>query len=112
MKVEVGKYYKTRNGDKAYVTGASPFKTARPFTVVPSDEEYAYVVYGDGAAFYDCESLIDLVAPWPEEIAVEVWIALHNSGRISYGSVPLTEHADEIVGVSVVTGKITKGVFE
>lgn len=65
LKIEVGKFYKTRDGRKAYVYTKIDFDYAYPFCVVRAGKLDSYNVNKDGkeAAY---EQPLDLVAPWEE----------------------------------------------
>jgi hypothetical protein len=126
LKIEVGKYYKTRGGYKAYVSGKSPFKTSRPFTVLYEISEYSTVAAENGSTLLADSKEIscnDLIAPWPEEKSVEVWVWLYNHGAVienyraptPYEREPVVNNGikhEYVIGAVKLTGKVVEGVFE
>lgn len=65
LKLEVGKFYKTRDGRKAIVYAKMGIDCPYPFCVVKVGRLAAYNVNEDGRQADDDLSL-DLVAPWEE----------------------------------------------
>lgn len=66
LKLEVGKFYKTRDGRKAWVMECTDMKGAFPFRVATQRECSTYVVTKDGRRFFEDTDGTDLVAPWEE----------------------------------------------
>lgn len=66
LKLEVGKFYKTRDGRKAWVVDGTDIKGAFPFMVVTQKECNVYRVTKDGRRFFENTDGTDLVAPWEE----------------------------------------------
>lgn len=65
LKLEVGKFYKTRNGKKAFVYGKIGIKYPYPFYVALIGKLDTYNVNAEGKHTDDRHPL-DLVAPWEE----------------------------------------------
>ena len=119
MKIEAGKFYKTRDGKKAFVasfTPPNPFpdggNTRYPFTgyVQGWDME---TWTADGISFSDEENITDLVAEWREPASEErvVYLVRFSDGKVSCmmrkakDGPPITKP----IGSSRVT--VTEGVF-
>jgi hypothetical protein len=66
LKLEVGKFYKTRDGRKAWIVGSAGEKEIFPFTVVAQEESEFYSVAQNGRRWCDDTDESDLVAPWEE----------------------------------------------
>lgn len=66
LKLEVGKFYRTRDGRKAWVVECTDKKGAFPFKVATQKECTMYVVTKDGRRFFEDTDGTDLVAPWEE----------------------------------------------
>ncbi|TPM41406.1 hypothetical protein [Mesorhizobium sp. B2-3-4] len=80
--VEAGKFYKTRNGKKAYVAGISPFdstaESRRAIGWVEGDEESTeWFASGHYHKYQDTES--DLVAEWKEPKRIRGFVNLYPS---------------------------------
>lgn len=67
LKLEVGKFYKTRDGRKAWVAECTDKKGAYPFVVAAQKEYNVYSVAKDGRRYFDDTDETDLVAPWEEQ---------------------------------------------
>lgn len=67
LKLEVGKFYKTRDGRKAWVVECTDKKGAFPFMVAAQKECNVYSVAKDGRRYFDDTDETDLVAPWEEQ---------------------------------------------
>nr|DAJ72174.1 MAG TPA: hypothetical protein [Caudoviricetes sp.] len=65
LKLEVGKFYKTRDGRKAFVYAKIGIDCPYPFCVVKDGKLDAYNVSAEGKKGND-EQTLDLVAPWEE----------------------------------------------
>ena len=65
LKIEVGKFYKTRDGRKAFVYEKIKFDYPKPFCVVKAGKLDSYNVNADGKQ-EDNERPSDIVAPWEE----------------------------------------------
>lgn len=66
LKLEVGKFYKTRDGRKAWVMECTDMKGAFPFRVATQRECSTYVITKDGRRYFEDTDGTDLVAPWEE----------------------------------------------
>ena len=66
LKLEVGKFYKTRDGRKAWIIEKSHNWDAYPFIVATPKEPGFYYVAKDGRRFIDDVDGTDLVAPWED----------------------------------------------
>lgn len=69
MKIEAGKYYETRRGEKAFVAGISPFTSTDPLYHIVGwiDGTTDAAAWGLGGAYADrAEAPEDLVAEWTE----------------------------------------------
>lgn len=67
LKLEVGKFYKTRDGRKAWIIEGSLDWGAFPFRVATPGEPGSYYVAKDGIRFLEDTDGTDLVAPWEED---------------------------------------------
>lgn len=65
LKLEVGKFYKTRDGRKAWVVEGTMDDTF-PFRVAAQKELAVYTVTEEGKCFSKDMSGSDLIAPWEE----------------------------------------------
>lgn len=65
LKIEVGKFYKTRDGRKAWVVSRQQDEHY-PYIIAILDEVDAYAVTKDGRFYDDRPYEFDLVAPWEE----------------------------------------------
>lgn len=65
LKLEVGKFYKTRDGRKAWITEEIEHDSY-PFRVATQNEINFYRVAKDGRRFPDDTDETDLVAPWED----------------------------------------------
>lgn len=65
LKLEVGKFYRTRDGRKAWVVEGTTDDTF-PFRVAAQKELTVYTVTEEGKLFSEGMSGADLVAPWEE----------------------------------------------
>lgn len=66
LKLEVGKFYKTRDGRKAWIIEDSLDWGAFPFRVATQGEPGSYYVAKDGIRFPGDTNGTDLVAPWED----------------------------------------------
>lgn len=66
FKLEVGKFYRTRDGRKAWVMECTDMKGAFPFRVATQRECSTYVITKDGRRYFEDTDRTDLVAPWEE----------------------------------------------
>lgn len=67
LKLEVGKFYKTRDGRKAWITERDDNYGAFPFKVAAQQQPGFYYVAKDGKRYSDrLDDATDLVAPWEE----------------------------------------------
>ena len=66
LKIEVGKFYKTRDGRKAFVYAKIGIDCPYPFCVVKAGRLDAYNVNEDGKQAAD-EQPLDLISPWKED---------------------------------------------
>ncbi len=66
LKLEVDKFYKTRDGRKAWVMECTDMKGAFPFRVATQRECSTYVITKDGRRYFEDTDRTDLVAPWEE----------------------------------------------
>ena len=66
IKLEVGKFYKTRDGRKAFVYAKIGFDYAYPFCVVRAGKLDSYNVNEKGKQASNEQSL-DLIAPWEDD---------------------------------------------
>ena len=66
LKLEVGKFYKTRDGRKAWITECTDLKGTFPFRVATQRECSTYVITKDGRRYFEDTDGTDLVAPWEE----------------------------------------------
>lgn len=66
LKLEVDKFYETRDGRKAYIIEKSLNWGAYPFRVATPKEPGFYYVTKDGRRFLGNADGTDLVAPWEE----------------------------------------------
>lgn len=65
LKLEVGKFYKTRDGRKAWVVSYKQ-RYQYPYYVAALEHVGTYAVLGNGCSFEGRTSPDDLVAPWEE----------------------------------------------
>lgn len=65
LKLEVGKFYRTRDGRKAWVVSRQQDEHY-PYIIAILDEVDAYAVTKDGRFYDDRPYSFDLVAPWEE----------------------------------------------
>lgn len=120
MKIEVGKFYKTRKGLKVRLYavdqgGEFPNHGATLESGIWNSQTWAAnnMYYVDGET-----SDYDIVAPWPDEKEVETWVWLHSDGRTSLNPVkPNAAWTNDpsyvrVIGAVRLTGKIVEGVFE
>lgn len=66
LELEVGKFYKTRDGRKAWITECTDLKGAFPFRVATQRECNTYVITKDGRRYFEDTDGSDLVAPWED----------------------------------------------
>lgn len=66
LKLEVGKFYKTRDGRKAWITEYRDTEYVFPFLVAAQKELAIYSVTKEGRLYSEGISGSDLVAPWEE----------------------------------------------
>lgn len=66
LKIEVGKFYRTRNGSKAFVYSQINFDCSYPFYVVVVGKLDTYNVNAEGKQDDEEQLPLDLVAPWEE----------------------------------------------
>lgn len=66
LKLEVGKFYKTRDGRKAWIMEYLPTEDTFQFRVAAQKEYSIYTVTKEGRRYSECASILDLVAPWEE----------------------------------------------
>lgn len=67
LKLKVGKFYKTRDGRKAWITERDDNYGAFPFKVAAQQQPGFYYVAKDGKRYSDrLDDATDLVAPWEE----------------------------------------------
>lgn len=66
LKLEVGKFYRTRNGKKAFVYAKISSDYPYPFYVVTIGDLEHYNVNAEGVQPYAEQRPLDLVAPWEE----------------------------------------------
>ncbi len=66
FKIEVGKFYKTRDGRKAWVVSRQQDEHY-PYIIAILDEVDAYAVTKDGRFYDDRPYAYDLVAPWEND---------------------------------------------
>ena len=66
LKIEVGKFYKTRDGRKAWITEYRDTEDVFPFLVAAQKELALYSVTKEGRLYSEGISGTDLVAPWEE----------------------------------------------
>ena len=66
LKIEVGKFYKTRDGRKAWITEYRETEDVFPFLVAAQNELALYSVTKEGRLYSEGISETDLVAPWEE----------------------------------------------
>ena len=66
FKIEVGKFYKTRDGRKAWITEYRDTEDVFPFLVAAQKELALYSVTKEGRLYSEGISGTDLVAPWEE----------------------------------------------
>ncbi|WP_322884149.1 hypothetical protein U8C35_06360 [Sinorhizobium medicae] len=79
LTLETGKYYRTRDGKKAYVYGVNPFAT------VGGEHEVVGVIDGygqetwhrDGHWFSQGDKPCDLVAEWVEPKRIKGWVNVY-----------------------------------
>lgn len=87
IKLEAGKYYKRRDGEKVYCVGVSPYAGVMPY--VASDKHGQLWNYTESGAFYNeqCEDDYDIIAEWVDEPAPkqklnisEWWVGVDRDG--------------------------------
>lgn len=66
LKLEVDKFYKTRDGRKAWIMECTDMKGAFPFRVATQRECSTYVITKDGRRYFEDTDGTDLIAPWEE----------------------------------------------
>ena len=66
LNLEVGKFYKTRDGRKAWITEYRDTEYVFPFLVAAQKELAIYSVTKEGRLYSEGISGSDLVAPWEE----------------------------------------------
>lgn len=66
FKIEVGKFYKTRDGRKAWVVSRQQDEHY-PYVIAVLDEVDAYAVTKDGSFYDDRPYSFDLVSPWEND---------------------------------------------
>ena len=66
LKIEVGKWYETRDGRKAFVYAKIGIDCPYPFCVVKAGKLDAYNVNEEGKQAAD-EQPLDLISPWKED---------------------------------------------
>ncbi len=96
MKIESGKYYKTRDGRKAYVVGEVPDQEYHCFVASIDNDCLDY--YGeDGSSMGEnFERLEDLIAPWPETRVVEGWRPYKENGFIGSDRYEVCPHRTDV----------------
>lgn len=82
LKIEAGKFYKCRDGRKAFVAGRSPFPSHWPFVGVIEGASLETYGWQDNGV-YDCsgDDEEDLIAEWREPVAVTATILLVRNAR-------------------------------
>jgi len=112
MQIEVGKYYKMRNGGKAFVAvhlPQSPFAVwlpiAKPFIGFADSDNMKVFRWNDGGA-HESNCQYDLIAEWREPVTKEVTLYLYRVNNIvHYASSP----SENVIGSAKVT--LTEGEF-
>lgn len=66
LKLEVGGFYKTRDGRKAWITECTDLKGTFPFRVATQRECNTYIITKDGRRYLEDTDGTDLVAPWED----------------------------------------------
>lgn len=90
MIIEVNKWYRTRDGRRAFVIGRAPDECHRKFPLiglVPSEDgAYCLISWTDGGTEYTTDnSCSDLVSEWREPVSREVTVyLLRTAGGIVY----------------------------
>lgn len=69
LKLEVGKFYKTRAGKKVIITFIDEYnkKENKPIYITVLGEITHYWAYPNGSYLLSCKDAYDLVAPWEEQ---------------------------------------------
>jgi hypothetical protein len=81
MKIEAGKYYRTRVGKKAYTAGFSPFSSTSEIHIISgwvNGSSTPTTWTSDGRQYRHGESENDLVAEWVDPIQTDVTLQLVN----------------------------------
>ena len=84
MKLEAGKYYKTRNGLKAYVEFIrqdNPFRDYIPeYPAIGFIESYGEQMWKTNGEFNtSIENELDLISEWREPIKISGWVNLYDT---------------------------------
>jgi hypothetical protein len=79
MQLEAGKYYRTRDGRKAYVVGSDPFNPSEPFPFVGWIAGCGLRTWTASGAWANFQSDCDLVAPWKEPETETMVLALYRA---------------------------------
>ncbi|MGG7581717.1 hypothetical protein [Rhizobium sp. Nf11,1] len=98
LTLEAGKYYRTRDGRKAFVSGTNPFSEGSHIRAIG-------VVYGNGVQGWDLSGAfsslgghgLDLVDEWVEPKRIKGWLNVYPENDESFDIVkyhPTREQAD------------------
>lgn len=110
MKIESGRYYKTRSGKKAYVAAVeNPFQPSSSWPMCGWIDGYQMASEWaiDGRHTPAGESQADLIAEWKEPVTVTRWLLLWSDNSTSLHSDPLSLPLSHLVARKQVT--ITEG---
>lgn len=116
MKLEVGKYYKTRDGAKAYVGAQNPFRDiGDAFQGFVHGYPYSRTWSREGKCVEVTQNH-DLIAEWSEPQSGEVWVNVNHytpgyrgeNGKIFFGNHPTKEEADYAVKNSQISKRTAR----
>lgn len=101
MKIEAGRWYKTRNGEKRYCVGRSPAGT--PWVLV---DEFGRVnrYWEDGRYYVDQRDPYDIIDEWREPETYTVYVHRNKSGGTAFASAQYSDTEYwQLVAITTVT---------
>jgi hypothetical protein len=103
MKIEAGKYYRTRFGKKAYTSGFSPFSSTSEIHIISgwvNGSSTPTTWTSDGRMYRHGESENDLVAEWVDPISVDLTVRLIDRNGLKMVMIePINHERVHFIGV-------------
>lgn len=117
MKIEVGKFYKTRNGQKAQVFMLNSGNRTHPVLgaiLNPTDGEWDCETWAAEGSYTECskQDSLDLVSEWsdpPKTVTQDLWVKLWVSGDMSAGPAKYGPENTGLIGQRKITVEVTEG---